>query len=97
MECCSSIDSTQAQALLDGSNSGSAQAQALQEAHLITGAVSHICRGPLCTLTAGHLTDESDHSRSATAAARGQVRAMLLVASTFSPHMQASPPITKSC
>ena len=44
-----------------------------------------------------HLTDWSDQSLSATAAARGHVADMELVASTNSPHMHASPPMTKSC
>lgn len=44
-----------------------------------------------------HLTLSSDQSLSATAAALGHVAAMEFVASTNSPHMQASPPITKSC
>jgi hypothetical protein len=44
-----------------------------------------------------YLTCWSDQRRSATAAALGQVADMELVASTNSPHMHASPPITRSC
>ncbi len=44
-----------------------------------------------------YLTCWSDQRRSATAAALGHVADMELVASTNSPHMHASPPITRSC
>ena len=110
MQCCQSTNSRCSAAaamtaneprhLLGGSSYEAHRLEALLTGvSVITGAWANgnVCRGLACIMTAAHLTDESDHSRSATAAARGQVRAMLLVASTFSPHMQASPPITRSC
>ena len=52
------------------------------------------CSSKRLVAARGSFTFSLDQRRSATAAARGQVRGTRLTASTNSPHMQASPPIT---